>query len=248
MNRTPRNYILCATPRTGSTYLCSLLKSSGVAGIPESYWRSQDLNRWAKGWGIDLPTDHADFYPAFLTAMLTAWRNDNGVGGLRVMWGTMDEITAALRPILPEHSHTDRTLIDHAFGQPNFVYLERRDVVAQAVSRLKAEQADIWHVEGSNNAPAPTDAYHYDHDQLQAFVDEAQEHNAAWQHWFATEGITPHHIIYEDLCADPTATIHGLLDALGIATETAQTLGTRNQKMADGLSAEWIERFKSASA
>lgn len=42
MRNKPQNYILCATPRTGSTYLCSLLKSSGVAGVPESYRRRRD--------------------------------------------------------------------------------------------------------------------------------------------------------------------------------------------------------------
>ena len=246
MPQPPHHYILCATPRTGSTYLCSLLKSSGVAGVPESYWRRQDLERWVKSWGLNLLPDNPGFYPAYLSGMLTAWRTDNGVGGLRVMWGTMDEITTALRPIFPAHADTDRGLLSKAFGEPRFVYLERRDRVAQAVSRLKAEQADIWHVEGESAAAPRAGTYIYDHHQLQSFVFEAEQHNTAWREWFTAQSITPHHIIYEDLCANPKATIHSLLDYLGIDPNTAQPLHTQNQKMADALSAEWIARYHAA--
>jgi len=31
-----RSYVVCATPRSGSTLLCELLKSTGVAGHPVS--------------------------------------------------------------------------------------------------------------------------------------------------------------------------------------------------------------------
>ena len=41
MSQTRNSYIICSTPRTGSTLLCSLLRATNVAGIPESYFRSQ---------------------------------------------------------------------------------------------------------------------------------------------------------------------------------------------------------------
>ena len=51
------SYILCGTPRTGSTFLCALLKSTGVAGIPESYFREPDEPTWATQWGITRTED-----------------------------------------------------------------------------------------------------------------------------------------------------------------------------------------------
>jgi hypothetical protein len=39
----PSPYLVCGTARTGSTYLCDLLASTGVAGHPESYFRETDL-------------------------------------------------------------------------------------------------------------------------------------------------------------------------------------------------------------
>src|SRR5205814_9813031 len=43
-------YLLCGTPRTGSTLLCGLLRSTDVAGRPESYFRLPDEQAWADRW------------------------------------------------------------------------------------------------------------------------------------------------------------------------------------------------------
>jgi LPS sulfotransferase NodH len=34
-----RSYVVCATPRSGSTLLCRTLAELGVAGVPEAYLR-----------------------------------------------------------------------------------------------------------------------------------------------------------------------------------------------------------------
>src|SRR5919204_6001172 len=35
-----RSYLICATPRSGSTLLCEALKSTGVAGVPDEYFEA----------------------------------------------------------------------------------------------------------------------------------------------------------------------------------------------------------------
>src|SRR5215207_8545306 len=35
-----RSYLVCATPRSGSTLLCEALKSTGVAGVPAEYFEA----------------------------------------------------------------------------------------------------------------------------------------------------------------------------------------------------------------
>ena len=256
ISQPPRSYILCATPRSGSTYLCSLLASSGVAGVPESYFRAQDLARWAKGWGVSCPLGHPDFYPHYVQAVQHAGRTPNGVFAMRVMWGTMAEIEAALAPLCVSGTVDERAVLDQAFGHPRYVYLERRDHVAQAVSRLKAEQTDIWHVETGTQHFSPPDhdmgpvtgdedRYAYDHQRLEGYVREAGLHNQAWCRWFDHQGITPLRIVYETLCAEPAQTIEAIFEYLGIPAQTAKPVASRNQKMADGLSAAWIERFNS---
>jgi len=44
-------YLICGTPRTGSTLLCDLLPSSEIAGRPESYFRLTDEQAFADSVG-----------------------------------------------------------------------------------------------------------------------------------------------------------------------------------------------------
>ena len=75
-------YLICATPRTGSSHLCALLGSTGVAGHPESYFREADEPSWASGWGI-LREDNSFEYSDYVASALAAGRTSNGVFAAR---------------------------------------------------------------------------------------------------------------------------------------------------------------------
>jgi len=51
--------LLCSAPRTGSSLLCGLLDSTGVAGHPESWFRRQDEREFAARWGFADPSGGA---------------------------------------------------------------------------------------------------------------------------------------------------------------------------------------------
>ena len=95
----PDSYLICATPRTGSSLLCGLLESTGVAGHPESYFRQPDERMWAARWGIARASDGSFSYADYVQAALAAGRTDNGVFAARIMWGTLDEVIGKLARI-----------------------------------------------------------------------------------------------------------------------------------------------------
>ena len=74
-------YLICGTPRTGSTMLCGLLRSTDVAGRPESYFRLPDDQTWANRWGLARDQaenfDHGDYVPA----AIRVGSSPNGVFG-----------------------------------------------------------------------------------------------------------------------------------------------------------------------
>ena len=41
-------YVICGTPRTGSTLLCGLLASTKMAGDPHWFYRRQNIAEWAE--------------------------------------------------------------------------------------------------------------------------------------------------------------------------------------------------------
>ncbi|MGV8985116.1 MAG: Stf0 family sulfotransferase [Cypionkella sp.] len=227
-------YILCTSPRSGSTLLCRLLRSSGVAGWPESWFRAEDMADYAQDWGIAGADGQYD-WSDYLTAAIRAGQAGTPVMGLRLMWPTMMQVTARLNRPLTK-----------AFGPLRYIHLERCDRVAQAVSRLKAVVSGTWHL-GFEEAEFPR-LVSYDFDRIKTFRDEATSDNAQWRQWFAQNGIVPLHLTYEALAADPVAVAAQVLDFVGVSLPRGHGLQTSTTRMADAVSADWAARFRREEA
>lgn len=225
-------YIICSTPRTGSTLLCELLSSTGVAGNPHSYFRAQDMDRRASDWGLP----KAWSFDAYLEAVRRLTATPNGVLGLRIMWGTLDEILDQLR-LMYENTEA-RALLEEAFGNTKYIHLRREDVVAQAISLFKAEASNYWH---STQSGPPSGAVGYNHDEIANRVESLQNDDAAWTRWFESLDIEPLQISYEALDSDPVATSRKVLNYLGLAYRGDIT--APNLKLADQSSEHWKQRF-----
>jgi LPS sulfotransferase NodH len=134
------SYFVCGTPRSGSSLLLGLLESTGVAGRPQAYFREPDEPLWADRWQVPRSAGGGFDYPDYVRAALAAGRTGNGVFGAKLMWGTLDELVVKLGRVFPDLAGDDAGLLERAFGRTGFVFLRRADVVAQAVSWLRAEQ------------------------------------------------------------------------------------------------------------
>jgi len=242
----PRAYIICATPRTGSTLLCRLLKSTGRAGDPDSFI-SRFIPEWAEEWGVppaETMTPEA-FAAAYFEAAIRAGRGGTEIFGLRLMRenvGDLDGMIDLVHPGLPP----GRARFERAFGPLLYIHLSRRDKVAQAVSLVKAEQTGLWHVapDGSElERLAPPAEPQYDFERLHREVLELEAFDAEWNTWFAAQGIEPHRIVYEDLSADPAGELARLCAALGIDAPHSLDVKPAVAKLADATSREWAERY-----
>lgn len=228
-----RSIILCATPRTGSTLLCALLAASGTGGRPDSWYRAEDRAEYEADWGV-APGDAA----GFLAGAIRAGSDASGTFGLRVQ-------APALRPMLAELAGLfgplpDPELLHRAFGPCRFLFIRRQDDVAQAVSRLKAETTQVWHLDGTEGAPRAEPRY--DAARLGLFRAEAEAGNAEWETWFAACGLAPERLTYEALAADPPGVAQALLPRLGLPAPGA--LSVPNRRMADAESADWSHRYR----
>lgn len=235
------SYLLCATPRTGSTLLCGLLESSGVAGHPASYFNRAGLHDYAVDWRVVRPGD-GRIDAAYVRAAIAAGSTPNGVCGVRIMAATLPELMADLAAADPGPAGTDLELLEAHFGRLEFVHLRRRDVVAQAVSWAKASQTHFWHpgeaVEPGGSQP------HYDGALIGRLVTTIEQFEQRWRRWFADHGIEPFEVVYEELAADPQRVAHQVLDHLGLQLPPGRQLATGHRRQADQINADWAARFR----
>lgn len=241
-------YIICGTPRTGSTLLCDLLTSTRRTGAPHSFYRRQNILEWAEDWGLpDRGTmSQLDFDVAYLGAAIAAGKGGTGVFGLRLMRENLDELSVILGRIHPGLP-SDKARFEKAFGRVLYLHLSRQDKLAQAVSRVKAEQTGLWHVapDGSElERVGPPGEPRYDFQRIRDEVSELEAFDLAWNIWFAQQDIIPLRIGYEGLAGDPAATLIAICEALGVQPPTADDVRPGVARLSDDISLEWMRRYR----
>lgn len=242
------SYIICATPRTGSTLLCDLLNSTRVAGEPDSFFMRNVDPIWAERWGLP-PREGkgtVDHSSAYLKAAIAAGRGQTGIFGLRMMREDLPHLMTMIDQAYPAKS-SDKERLQAAFGRVLCIYLSRQDKLSQAISMVKAEQSGLWHIapDGSElERLAPPKEPEYDFVRIKAKLDELESYDAKWVSWFSEQNIKPLRINYETLSENPDATILAICEELAVRQPPSGTLVSGVAKLADAVSREWITRFQ----
>jgi LPS sulfotransferase NodH len=244
-------YVLCGTPRSGSTLLCEMLAATGVAGRPNSYFRREDVHKWAEAWRVPHPDgiDGPGFDCAYLAAMRREGRGGTGVFGLRLMWSSVAEASKRLNRALGPDRDIARS-IEAAFGRTLFIHVSRRDTLAQAVSLTRAEQSGLWHLAADGTVLEGVEAARptcYDRARIAKLAESLERDEELWHAFFEERGIMPLRIVHETVTADPSAAIRHILVALGLGPAAARSMPVPTAKMANNESRLWIERFRQES-
>ncbi len=267
-----KSYLVCATPRSGSTLLCEALAATGVAGRPAEYFEAMYDTGLPRR-----PTDYfeglhalpaaaflADHLPAeggdarealrqaatyrdYLSWVFAAGTTPNGVFGAKLMWGHVDHFVSYLRG-LPEHAGRPvPEMLETVFPSLRYVRVLRRDKVRQAVSLWKALQTATWRIESSRpggEAPRRTQDGEFSFDAIDHLRRQITVHEVAWTQYFDENGIEPLTIVYEDLIDAYEETLREVLSYLGIPGEHREAPQLDMHRQADSTSEEWVGRYE----
>lgn len=200
-------YVIASTPRCGSNFLQRALWRSQRAGAPEEYLTSsyiQDFNeRAGADWATSAPGEDRASYIEFL------WQHrssPNGVFGLKLHGS---HLSAAI----DEHGNLLRPL-----QGSKWLWIRRRNQIAQAVSYLRADQTGIWIVDGEwLPTRAPLGEPTYDYCDIEARLQQVASEEVAWNSFFAAERLDVHVVWYEDLGEMYSAELSEVFTFLGIS-------------------------------
>jgi LPS sulfotransferase NodH len=214
-----RGYAICTSPRSGSNLLCQYLASTGVLGRPLEYFNGPGRRT------LGLP-DYPDDREKQIACVLTIGATANGIYGLKIFPEQFDLVAASLSwtRLLPDL---------------RFVLLKRGDLLAQAISSVRASQTKQWR----STSPAQGSAV-YDADEIYERLRALVRDYARWDLFFARNGIDPLVVSYESLVESPQGCVDriaGLFGLQGPALIDARLVDLAIQR--DALSAEWKTRF-----
>ena len=249
---TPATYVICTSPRSGSTLLCGLLAATGIAGAPQSYFHRPSVEAWCRE--LDVPEEGHASPRARLAAVVAAARRKGSAGtpifGLRLQRPSFPFLIQQL-DLLHPGLDSDLARFTAAFGPCRFLHLTRADKLDQAVSCIRAEQSGEWHraPDGSwIERAASTEALHYDGERIARQIADFERYERDWEDWFRAERITPLRLTYDALSTDPRGELRRVLADLGLDPDAAEGIQPGVAKLADATSRDWIARYRSERA
>lgn len=258
--------MVCATPRSGSTLLCELLKSTGVAGRPEEYFEAcldtglpphpgdylAGLPRTGVGIRDDATPPRGPEYSSLLG--LESYRDhlertfrlgtsENGVFAAKLMWRHLPDLQA-LAAQLPEYAGLGlHDLLTNLLHDPRYVWVTRRDKVRQAVSLWRALQTRTWRLEHPGE-DRPTDGLRYSFEGIEHLARSLSAEDDAWGEYFDANAIPAVTVAYEDdLERDQTGTVVDLLRRVGVAAPENWHAPDPIHRQADELNEEWVAAY-----
>jgi LPS sulfotransferase NodH len=214
-----RGYAICTSPRSGSNLLCQHLSSTGVLGHPLEYFNA--VGRRMLGYP-DFPDEPAQQIDWILSVGATP----NGIFGLKIFPYQFDQVAGIVRWI-------------QLLPSLQFVLLERRDRLGQAISAHRAQQTEQWRSSSAAQGTAT-----YDGGQIYERLVAAARDYARWNVFFARNGIDPTVIVYEDLIANPQIAVDQVARLFGIQGQSRIAYRHIDLKIQrDTITEEWRARF-----
>ena len=241
--RRKRNYIICASHRSGSTLLCEGIRWTWRCGDPKEYLSpTRCVAMFENG---DVSTNPEKDYPGYVREIFETKRMDNGVFGLKIMWkhlqrfpGKMD-IPCAQR----DHRRLARALRT-TFGPTRYIWSRREDKVKQAISFVKAKQTGLFTHQQLESITPDEAALEFDFDAVDELVQRFENEEKEWETFFSINKIKPLTVTYEEFAPNYDSTIENALRHIGVYEKGMEIpQPKRNKKLADKTSKAWRQLY-----
>jgi LPS sulfotransferase NodH len=211
-------YLIASTPRSGSHFLGHLLFGTGALGSPLEYLHPAHMRTWMSVLGVDSLS-------AMMESLSRRRTSPSGWFGIKAHWPEFARIAGdeALRDALPIR---------------RYIFIRRRDRIAQAISALIAFQTKAL-----ISFHAPIGEPRYDFGAIRGAVAGLDAQNRQWEDFFERRSIAPLIVDYEDLVADADRVVDAILTDLGVARSNRTGPTWMPERQASDLNARWREQY-----
>jgi LPS sulfotransferase NodH len=220
------SYLICATAHSGGALLREVLRSTRVAGRPDTYFSREDEPLWARRWGV---VDDADYVQATITQATTR----NGLFGVEMWWDDLGRLHRRLRTLPGYGVLPAAALIAAVFPGLRHIFLTVREKLARAVSSVIDRQRES------------SAELEFDSTRISRCLREIEEGEVGWRRYFHAGRVQPLVVEFEAFVARPDETLSRISEFLGVDVGAGRGHpGLQRREQDDAVRAEWINRFR----
>jgi LPS sulfotransferase NodH len=230
------SYIVASVQRSGTHLLCSILRSTGIAGSAEEHFWSKPGETLEKRWGTPSRV-------AYVQHVLQQNTGADRVFGTVVMWSYFDRMLQMLQEI-PEYKDLNGAqLLGAVFCKPKYIWMRRRNHVEQAVSWAIACQTGVW-TQKPEQKSQPRAIPKFDFKVIDEWCNRIAAHDEGWATYFRENQIEPLVLFYEDVVASHRAAAERVLNFLGLPFPPGLEIPRPAiEKQATRISGEWAASY-----
>lgn len=272
-----RGYLICCLQRTGSTLLAKALTRTGVAGCPLEYfnpWEQQSswmrkilgnstvvdglpriLNAGTSSnglFGAKVQWNHFRYVGMSING---EWRDCERVAPYKHLVSQSRKLISlaaaheSLRSRFPDFRAETAALALLQASVPDLrvIWLRRQNMVARAISHVRALQTGLWFRTSSEPAasqPVESGRDNFDLARIHMFHCVGSFEEESCRRFLHEQKVSPHCVLYEDLVSDYETTIRRVLDFLDLESEETNIPPPFFLKLSDATSDEWEHRYR----
>lgn len=226
-----KNYIICITPRSGSTWLGDLITQTHMLGNPVEWFNPGRIETRIKKLQISNFFEYVD-----ITRRQTS--TPNGIFGIEVSYPHLNMALEALS-------------IEQIFGDmPIWFYLTRKNIVLQSISLYLSAASGYFH--SFDQREDVRDKYlsiDYDPDRIAKCCVDILEHERNFEGIFEQYQIAPIRLTYEDILPSPQRVLRLFCNVLQVKYDLLKfQTDEKVQKISNDRNQRWEERFRKERA
>ena len=223
---TQKQVILCFTNRCGSNWLAELLYATELMGLADEFFNTERIQADCVDCGLNSLDDFVRHLPGNHSTL-------NKIFATKLSWDQLYFLsrTKVLPWIIPN---------------PQFIYIVRDDVAAQALSFLVAQQTGQWKSNWNSGLNGKIELADISNEQIIMAISEILFAQSKFELYFEMLKLNPCRIHYEDLLAKPEFIIARILQYMKIPAPKKMEINSAKlqlEKQRDEQSEKRLARF-----
>ena len=232
------SYIICTSPRSGSTLLSTALWQTGIAGKPYEYFNPSLQDEVMCGRTLRVTKDSE-----YMEKIIAASTTSNGVYGMKLHAFQ----TSFFKSKIEQHKGIGFTSLHKAieaeFPNVRYIFLERKNAkVRQAISYYRALMTNEWQRFQNTKAPEADAMIEYYELGIHKCLVDIMRSDLYWERYFTENNLSPLRLSFEEIGADYVGIVRRSLEYIGVSPDVV-IAPPATVKISNERSAIWEQKY-----